>query len=87
MATVSIPRLLCNLTGGARKAEVEGGTLGEVIAALDRLYPGLEAGIQNNGKISPHVALTVDGKIAMQGLATPVRPDSEVAILPSMGGG
>jgi molybdopterin synthase sulfur carrier subunit len=87
MVTVSIPLLLADLTGGARTAEVAGATLGEVLAALERLYPGMAARIQNDGKISPHVALTVDGKIAMQGLSTPVRPDSEVAILPSMGGG
>ena len=87
MATVSIPLLLGNLTGGIRKAEVEGTTLGEVIAALDRLYPGMEANVQNGGKISPHVAFTVDGKIAVRGLSTPVGPQSEVAILPSMGGG
>lgn len=87
MAVVSIPLLLCELTGGDRKAEVAGDTVGEVIAALDRLYPGIEAGIRDGERIRPHVALTVDGKIALQGLATPVRPHSEVAILPSMGGG
>jgi len=87
MATVSIPRLLGDLTGGARRADVEGRTVGEVLAALDGLFPGLEASIQKDGKISPHVAITVDGKIALQGVATPVRPHSQVAILPSMGGG
>lgn len=87
MATVSIPLLLCDLTGGVRTAQVPGATLGEVIAALDGLYPGMEARVQNNGRISPNVAISVDGKIAMKGLATPVRLESEVVILPSMGGG
>jgi sulfur-carrier protein len=87
MATVLIPRMLSDLTGGVRRADVDGATLAEVVAALDRLYPGIETQIHRNGKISPHVALTVDGTIAMKGLATAVGPQSEVNILPSMGGG
>ncbi len=87
MATVTIPLLLKDLTGGARKAEVPGENLREVIKALDRIFPGLEAKLLSNGKIQPYVAFTVDGAIAAQGLDTPVRPDSEVCILPSMGGG
>ncbi len=87
MATVSIPLLLAKLTGGVRKTEVAGAALSEIVDGLDTLYPGFAAQVQTNGKISPHVAFTVDGKIAMEGFATPVGPDSEVNILPSMGGG
>jgi molybdopterin converting factor small subunit len=87
MATVSIPLMLAKLTDGERKAEVAGATLSEIVAALDARYPGFAAQVQTNGKISPHVAFTVDGKIAMEGFATAVGPQSEVNILPSMGGG
>lgn len=87
MAAVSIPLLLKDVTGGARQAEVAGTTLLEIIAALDLLYPGIEARIRRGEKISPTVALIVDGKIAARGLATPVNPDSQINILPAFGGG
>ncbi len=87
MATVTIPLLLKDVTGGTRRAEVPGANLGEVLRGLDRLFPGLEAKILSDGKILPHVTFTVDGAIAARGLDTPVRPESEVCILPSMGGG
>lgn len=87
MATVSIPLLLKDLTGGARRAEVAGGTLAEIIAALDAIHPGIQSRIHDGEKLSPNLALVVDGKIATAGLATPVGPQSEVNILPAFGGG
>ena len=87
MATVSIPLLLEDLTGGVRRAEVAGETLGEIIAALDAIHPGIHSRIHDGQKLSPNLALVVDGKIATRGLATPVGPESEVSILPAFGGG
>lgn len=87
MATVSIPLLFKDVTGGARRAEVDGSTLAEIIAALDAVHPGIGARICDGDKISPTVAFTVDGKIAAGGLATPVGPASEICMLPSFGGG
>jgi len=87
MATISIPLLFQDVTGDARRAEVEGATLREVISALDVLYPGIKSRICDSGKLKPIVALTVDGRIATLGLATPVGPNSQVSILPSFGGG
>jgi len=87
MATVTIPLLLKDVTGGTRRAEVPGATLAEIIRALDRIHPGIEARIHAGGKLNPNLAFTVDGAIATQGLATPVGPQSEVSILPTFGGG
>ena len=87
MATVTIPLMFKDVTGGARRAEVPGSNLAEVIRALDRVHPGIQGQITGGGKLLSHVALTVDGAIAAQGLDTPVGPQSEVCILPSMGGG
>jgi molybdopterin synthase sulfur carrier subunit len=87
MATISIPLLLGDFTGGARQAEVAGATLREILAALDALHPGIQARIHDGEKISPNLALVVDGKIATRGLATPVGPQSQVNILPTFGGG
>ena len=87
MAKVSIPLLLKDVTGGARQAEVAGATLAEIITALDALHPGIEARIRDGERISPGLALTVDGRIATRGLDTPVGPLSQVSILPAFGGG
>lgn len=87
MATVSIPLLLKDVTGDIRQAEVTGRTLAEIITALEAIYPGIEARMLNGEKISPNLAFVVDGRIAAQGLTTPVRPDSQINILPAFGGG
>jgi molybdopterin converting factor small subunit len=79
--------LLKDVTGGARRAQVAGATLAEIVRALDAVHPGIEARIHSGGKLSPILAFTVDGVIAARGLATPVGPQSEVAILPTFGGG
>ncbi|MBN2474973.1 MAG: MoaD/ThiS family protein [Pirellulales bacterium] len=87
MASVSIPLLFRDLTGGARQAEVSGGTLADVIAALETIHPGIEGRIRKGHEISSSVTLTVDGRIAARGLATPVAADSQISILPAFGGG
>jgi molybdopterin converting factor small subunit len=87
VATITIPLLLKDVTGGARRAEVPGATLAELVRALDGLYPGIEARIHSGGKLSPILAFTVDGVIAARGLETQVGPQSEVSILPTFGGG
>jgi len=87
MATGSIPLLLKDVTGGARRVEVKGSTLEEIITALDGIHPGIRARVRDGDKLSATIAFTVDGKIAARGLDTPVRPNSEVCLLPSFGGG
>ena len=87
MATVTIPLLFQDVTGGTRRAQVAGKTLADVVRALDGVYPGFEGRILDQGEILPYVKFTVDGVIAARGLDTPIGPDSEVCILPSMGGG
>ena len=87
MASVVIPLLLKDFTGGQRFAEVSGATLSEIVAALDGLYPGIGGRVFENGQISPTVAITVDGRIAAGGPDTPVGPESEVRLLPALGGG
>ena len=87
MATVSIPLLFKDVTGGVRRSEVAGSTVAEILAALDEVHPGIEGRIRDGDRLAPIVTVTVDGKIAAQGLDTPVEPQSEVCLLPSFGGG
>jgi len=87
MATVTIPLLLKDVTGGARRAEVPGATVAEVLRALEGVFPGIEGRVCNRGQLDPNLLVAVDGVLATEGLATPVRPQSEVSILPTFGGG
>ena len=87
MANVTLPLLLKEFTGGARRADVSGASVAEILHGLGRLYPGLEGRIQRDGKLDPNLLVAVDGAIAAEGLSTPVRPDSQVSILPTFGGG
>ncbi|MHC4399578.1 MAG: MoaD/ThiS family protein [Planctomycetota bacterium] len=87
MASVTIPLLLKDVTGGVRHVQVPGATLAEIIAALDQLHPGIEARVREGDRLNPTIAFTVDGKIATRGLATPVEPHSQIRLLPSFGGG
>ncbi len=91
MPTVWIPAPLRDLTGGERTVVVPGTTVREVIRNLDTRFPGLrerlcevdEAGEQ----ISPHITIAIDGVAAHHGLLTPVAEQSEIHILPAVGGG
>jgi molybdopterin converting factor small subunit len=87
VATVTIPLLLKEVTGGVRRAEVPGSTLAEVLRALEGVFPGIEVRIASGGRLDPNLLVAVDGVLAAEGLATPVRPESEVSILPTFGGG
>jgi len=87
MASVALPLLLKDITGGDRQVEVEGRTLAEIVTALEELYPGLEARVHRDGRMSPTLAFVIDGTIAAQGLQSPVAPDSQINVLPSFGGG
>ena len=87
MAQITLPLLFQNETGGVRHTEVDGATVGDIIAGLESRYPGIGPRMAEDGKLTPIVAVTVDGKIAAEGLATPVGPESEVCVFPSFGGG
>ncbi|MCS7305225.1 MAG: MoaD/ThiS family protein [Thermoguttaceae bacterium] len=87
MAWVQIPMMLAEFTGGVRRLEATGANLRELIEELDRRFPGIAGQIYQGEKIRPTLVVTVDGKIATDGLNTPVASTSEVCFLPFLGGG
>jgi len=87
MANVTIPLLFKDLTGGTRETQIDAATVGQLVAELERRFPGLAAQIVEDGRPAVNLAIVVDGRIAADGLATPVKPDSRVNILPAFGGG
>ena len=87
MATVWIPSLMRDLTGGQETVKVPGKTVGQVIAALDAAYPGIRDRLCEGDRIGPAVAVSVDGRIAQLGLFESVGEQSEIRFLPAVSGG
>ncbi len=87
MASVRIPALMRDLTGGQPVVEVSGRNLRQLVAALDASYPGMRERLLDEGEPRPELAFAVDGEVATLGLLQPVSEGSEVVILPALGGG
>lgn len=76
-----------DLTGGQQAVEAAGKTVGQVLDAADRAYPGLKARVCRDGQIVPGIGAFIDGRLARRGLSEPVGPESEIQFLPAVGGG
>ena len=72
MAVVLIPPQLRKLTDGARRIEVEGATLREVLEALERLHPGIYDRVVEDGKIRPGISAAIDSVLTSRGLLAPI---------------
>jgi len=87
MALVILPRSLAPLVPGRpHRATVDGGTVGEVIRALDASWPGVANRLCDAGPaLRDHINVWVDGEPAT--LATPVGPGATVHVIPAIAGG
>jgi sulfur-carrier protein len=87
---VRIPTILRKHTGGARAVQGSGGTVGELIEALDKAHPGLRSSIvAEGGDIHRFINIYLnDEDIRFTGaLGTPVTDGDVVSILPAVAGG
>jgi molybdopterin converting factor small subunit len=83
---VLIPGLLRSYTRDS-KVEAAGATLAEILADIDRQYPGLRFRvIDEQDRIRPHIRIFLDGRQVFD-LAAPVRPEGEVQIVQALSGG
>jgi molybdopterin converting factor small subunit len=83
---VLIPSPLLSYTR-EREVEASGATLAEVVADLDRRYPGLRFRmVDEQDRLRPHVRLFVNGEQASD-LATALGPGDEVQIVQALSGG
>ncbi len=87
MATVWIPSLLRGLCGDERIVEVPGRSVHQVIDNLEARCPGIRERLVEDGELRPELAVSVDGETTQIGLLQPVGEQSEVHILPALGGG
>ena len=78
---------LHSYTSGRSDVEADGGTLSELMADLDRRYPGLRFRvIDEQDRIRPHINFFVRG-ILVRDLTSAVGPGEEVLILGALSGG
>jgi molybdopterin converting factor small subunit len=82
MARVIVSSKMCQpYLGDVRELEVEAETVRGLIKELDRRYPGL--GVQ----VDESMAVAIDGVICQDTYLEPIRPDSEVCLIPKIAGG
>jgi sulfur-carrier protein len=87
MATVMLPgSLIALFPGTARKQEVAGTTVGDVLVELDRSVPGMRDRLVEAGpRLRRHINVFVDGEPA--DLSTAVASTAVVHVLPAVSGG
>lgn len=81
MTAVRLSGTLKAYAGGRETFEVAGGTVKELLAELGAQCPKLKPLLDQG------VAVAIDGQIYRDAWFQPVKPDSEVYILPRLAGG
>ena len=90
MAIVRIPNTLRPLAGGASQLEVTAVDLGAALDAIGAAHPDLAERITDeNGRLYGFVNVFVgDAECrTLDGLATPLRADTVVSVVPAVAGG
>lgn len=88
--TIRIPTTLRTLTGGESQVQVEGATVGEVLANLDAAHAGFSDRLfDEDGSLRRFVNVFVadDDVRYLDGVATPVPDGETVSIIPAVAGG
>ncbi len=88
--TVRIPPVFRTMTGGSSSVEVEGGTVAEVLEALEAAHPGFsEKLLDGDGKLVRYVNVFVDDDDVrfMDGMGTAVPAGGTVSIMQAVAGG
>jgi len=90
--TVRIPTILRTYTGGAAEVTLDGAgsTLSAALAALETAAPGIRTRIlDDSGELRRFVNVYVDDEDVRftDGLQTPLKDDSSIAVIPAVAGG
>ena len=85
--TAYIPSALRSYTAQKGAVDAQGATLGEVLSALDRRYPGFRFRIiTEQGTIRQHIRIFVNEE-QVPNLTAPLRPDDHIYIICALSGG
>jgi len=84
---VVLPTPLAEYTRHRREVEAEGATLAELLADLDRRYPGLRFRvIDEQGAVRPHIKVFVN-RVQARSLAVALAAADEVLVVAALSGG
>ena len=84
---VILPTPLAEYTRHAREVQGEGGTLGQLLADLDRRYPGIRFRVvDEQGAIRPHIKMFVN-RVQARRLDVALQPADEVLVVAALSGG
>jgi molybdopterin converting factor small subunit len=78
---VVLPSDCADFTGGVREVDVEADTVRRLVAALEARFPGL------GDFVNRRMAVAIDGEIHQDAWMSPIGPDSEIYLIPKIGGG
>lgn len=78
-----IPRM----RAGRAQLAVSASTLGEVLAEVERVCPGLVGLLQANGGLNPHYLLSIDGQRFVTDLHESLHPGDRLLLLSADAGG
>ena len=81
MAKVTLTEALSRFTGGKTEFELQVATVKQLFRALSDLYPDIKPHLDEG------IAVAIDGQIFQDSLLEPIESDSEVHLLPQIGGG
>jgi sulfur-carrier protein len=87
---VRIPTTMRPIAGGAASVQVDGGTLADVLANLDKAHPGFhERLFDESGQLRKFVNVFVadDDVRYLEGVDTKVPDGETVSIIPAVAGG
>ncbi len=87
MAVVHIPAHFRQYTSDEATVEVPGGTLRQVIDALDAAHPGMRDILMTSGRVRSEIAIAVNSSITENGLLEVIPDDAEVHVIPAIAGG
>jgi molybdopterin converting factor small subunit len=84
---VHIPSALRSYTAQNSEVQVEGATLADALAALDRRFPGIRFRIiTEQDTIRPHLRIFVNDEQVPE-LNAPLRPDDRIYVVCALSGG
>src|SRR5438045_492390 len=87
MATVWIPALMRDLTGGETTVTAGGRNVRQVVEEVEGRYAGIKERLYSGDRLKPSIRVSVDGVVSRLGLLQPVGEQSEVHFLPAVAGG
>lgn len=81
MASIHLTEALSRFADGETELELEVSTIRQLFRQLGERYPEMKPHLETG------CAVAIDGQIYQDSLLEPIEPDSEVHLMPQIGGG